>query len=189
MTIQRATVFGSISGVVATRTVFTADITIVAGDEPENYWGPYLESFYNPIENYISTIWSSSHVEVTIPEAGHWSPIDTFTFEHVGEETGQALANAVAGVIIGKAPGLRHFGRKFISPFTEAVVTGNLMDAVLVIAMAQAALAYVSPLTTILGSVLEPGVVDAAGAFHPFVGSTVSSILGSIRKRKPGVGI
>jgi hypothetical protein len=31
--------------------------------------------------------------------------------------------------------------------------------------------------------------VDQQGNFHAFVGGTVSSILGSCRRRKPGLGI
>lgn len=189
MGIQRAVVYGSISGVVQTRSVFTADVTVISGDEAVDYWEPYLGSVFDPLLEYISLIWASDHVEVSEPVAGKWIPTDTFSMVQEGTNVGQALANAVAGVLIAKAPGARHFGRKFISPLTEAVATGNLMDGVLMTAMASALLAYITPLTTVLGSTLTPGVVDKTGAFHAFVGGTVSSILGSIRRRKPGVGI
>lgn len=186
---QRAVVYGNIGGLVDTRTVFTASINIAGGDDPEDYWTPYLTEFYDSLLPYISSIWDSTHYQVYVENIHHWQPTDVITFAQSGAESGQPIANAVAGVLIGNAGGIRHFGRKFISPLTEAVTTGNLMDSVLVTAMAEALLDWISPLTTAGGSVLTPGVLDASWTFHPFIGGTVSSVLGSIRKRKPGVGI
>lgn len=189
MSVQRATVKGRISGIVETRNVFTADVTIIAGDDYADYWFPYLDSIFDALAPLISNIWAEYEAEITIPAGGRWEPVTTFPLGGVGSATGEPLPNAVAAVLLGKAAGIRHTGRKFISPLPESLVAGNLLVGAGITAAAAGLLAYVTPLDTILGSHLAPGVVDSLGNFHPFVSGIVSSVLGSVRKRKPGLGI
>ncbi len=189
MAIQRAVLSGKIAGTVNTRNVFTADITIVAGDEPENYWTPYLQSITNNIVSMTASVWVADSYEVMIPAGGGWESVAIIPFSASGLVSGDYLPNAVAAVLLGKAAGKRHIGRKFFSAIPESVTTANSLVGVALTNAGLALAAYITPLTTVLGSVLTPGVVDKTGTFHAFTSGVVSSLLGSMRRRKPGLGI
>lgn len=122
-------------------------------------------------------------------DAGHWVPIHEGSFSHGGTIGLDSLPSLVAGVILGIAPGYRHVGKKFFGPIPESMATGSSLAAGAAAAAAAILLAYITPATSILGSTLDPGVVDKTGTFHAFTGGVVSSLLGTQRRRKPGIGI
>jgi len=189
MPIQRAVIKGLINSAVQTRTIFTAQVTESGGDTAEVLWNAYLGVFYSYASYFISDVWNSQEYELQELQDGQWPVLGLITQEFAGTVTGQQVANAVAFVLIGKAAGIRHIGRKFLSPLAESVVTGNVVDSSLAVHAGQVILSYVAPFTGLGGGTLVPGVTDHNGGFHPFVGGAVSSLLGSIRKRKPGLGI
>jgi len=189
MTIERAVVNGMIASTVVTKTVFTAQVTRTPGEEINEVWDPYIGSTLGPLMQIVSPVWAATTYDVYTRVGDQWELIDTVTFNMAGTSSGDQLANAVACVLIGKCQGIRKFGRKFVSPLTESVVAGNALVSAGMVAAAEGLLAYITPVTTLLSSVLIPGVVSHNGDFHPFVGGVVSSLLGSIRRRKPGYGI
>lgn len=189
MAVQRAVVKGLLGEAVQTRSMFTATVVVIPGDEVEDYWGAYLDSIYANVVLFTGDWWSAYEVEVSSFSGGSWVPFDSFAVTYAGGVSGDVLPNASAAVLLGKASGLRHVGRKFLSAISEAKSDGNTLLAGAMVDAAAALLAYVTPLTTILGTELTPGILDKAGTFHPFVSGVVSSILGSMRRRKPGVGI
>lgn len=189
MYIMRAVVKGLIGGAVATRSIFTADVGYNEADTPALLWDVYLTQFWEAVIPFISNVWAATDYELYIPAAGHWELVDQTEFTKTGALSGEQLANAVALVLIGKAAGLRHVGRKFLSPLAETSGAGNIFAASYVADAAQALLYYISPVVGLGGGYLRPGVVTASGDFHEFVGGVVSSLLGSIRRRKPGRGI
>jgi hypothetical protein len=137
----------------------------------------------------LSNAWASSSYELQTYSAGSWVPYDELTYVTGGTATDDRWPNAVAIVLIAKAAGLRHVGRKFFSPVTEVLATANSLVGTAMISAASGLLAYITPFEGIGGGTITPGVVDKTGTFHPFVGGFVSSLLGSIRRRKPGIGI
>jgi len=189
MAIQRATIKGRISSVIETRSVFTADVEPIGGDTSQVLWEAYLTNIIVPLQPLLSVVWTAYEYEITIPAAGHWEPFAVESFVVGGAASGDALPNAVAAVLIGKASGLRHVGRKFFSPLAESQTVGNSFVSGAASALATALAAYLTVETGIGGGTLTPGVVDSTGNFHAFVGGFVSSIVGSIRRRKPGIGI
>jgi hypothetical protein len=122
-------------------------------------------------------------------QAGQWVLIDSVTLNQDGVNGVEALLNAAAIVLIGKAAGIRHMGRKFFGALSEQTVVANGLASGVAGDAAAALLTYISPVTGIGGGTLVPGTVDKNGGFWPFVGGMVSSILGTMRKRKPGNGI
>jgi hypothetical protein len=56
-------------------------------------------------------------------------------------------------------------------------------------ALASLLAAYLTPFEGIGGGTITPGVLDKNESFRPFVSGLVSSVLGTMRRRKPGVGI
>lgn len=189
MSVQRAVLKGMIAGAVQTRTIFTADVTVVPGDLYEDYWDPYIDQMMDQVTGILADIWVAYEVEIQTPSGTNWVPVATWAKTNHGAVSGDAHPNAVAAVLLGKATGARHVGRKFFSGVAESMTTANALTAGAALYMADALLYYVSPLVTIVGSVLQPGVVDKNMTFHPFVGGLVSSLLGSMRRRKPGLGI
>lgn len=189
MAIQRAVVHGLIAGLVQTRNMFTADLGIVGTDGDESLWTAYLTSVYDPLMSIVSNVWSSQLYEIQEYTSGQWPTVAEVSFVETGEVTGEQIANAVSFVLIGKAAGIRHVGRKFFGPLGEATAVGNALISSQAAHAAAAVLAYITPLTGSGSRVLTPGVVDKSGGFHAFVGGFASSLLGSMRRRKPGIGI
>jgi hypothetical protein len=189
MAIQRAVVHGMISGLVQTRNMFTAELGTGGVDSDELLWSTYLTTVYDPLMSIISDQWESQLFEIQEYSSGHWPTVAEVSFVESGEVTGEQIANAVAFVLIGKASGLRHVGRKFFSPLGELTAVGNALVSTQAAHAASALLAYIDPWTGLGGRTFTPGVVDKNGSFHSFVGGFVSSLLGSMRRRKPGVGI
>ena len=189
MAIQRGVVSGTIAGVVQTRTVFTCDVIVSGGDTAEVLWTAYITNIYAQVNGFVSNVWQAQSYELSIPSAGHWVPFLVHTLSFGGGQTGDYLPNAVSAVLLGKAAGLRHVGRKFFGPIVESLTTANSLAGAGITAAAATLLAYITPFTGTGGGIITPGVVDQAGDFHPFVGGVVSTILGSMRRRKPGLGI
>jgi hypothetical protein len=169
--------------------MFTCDVVAMGGDTDQLLWDTYLDSFYVPLLTIMSTIWAAQSYELQNRSGSSWIPFDTVTVTWAGAAAGDYLPNAVALVLLGKAAGLRHVGRKFISGLPEVNSTGNALAAAALSYATSALVAYITPFTGIGGGTITPGVVDKIGTFHPFVGGVVSSLLGSMRRRKPGVGI
>lgn len=189
MTIERAVVSGIIASVVQTRNMFTCDVVPSGGDTDQILWDAYLSSVYTPLTNITADIWHTTSYELQNLSGGHWVPFDQVSFVKTGADANQQGPNAVAVVLIAKALGLRHIGRKFFSPITENQMYGNTITTAALAYAASVLLAYITPFTGLGGGTITPGVTDAGGTFHAFVGGVVSSLLGSMRRRKPGLGI
>lgn len=189
MTIERAVVKGTIASVVQTRSIFTADVVPSGGDTNLVLWDVYIDMFVAKAMEFSHTSVAVYGYDLYTLSAGHWELYHEVVLSDAGELGADAIANAVALVLLGKASGIRHVGRKFVSGLAEGSVTGNTMYSTWASAVAQLLALYISPVTGVGGGTLTPGITDGAFAFHPFVGGMASSILGSIRRRKPGRGI
>jgi hypothetical protein len=189
MTIQRAVMEGLLAGVVQTRNIFTADVVPSGGDTSHVLWQAYLSSIITPISGIITSVWAITAIELQLAAAGHWEPFERYVPSWTITGAGDYLPNLVAFVLLGKASGLRHVGRKFFSGVIESAATANSLTTAALAAAASGLAAYITPFTGIGGGVITPGVTDSAGTFRPFIGGTVSSLLGSMRRRKPGLGI
>lgn len=189
MTIQRAVVKGNMLGVVQFRSMYTCDVVPNGGDTNQLLWQTYLDPIYTDVGELISTGWTADTIELQNYSSGDWVTFDELSTSYAGTATGEDLPNAVSMVLIGKAAGLRHVGRKFFGPITEMVNEGNVIAPAVMIVLGAVLLDYITPFTGIGGGTITPGIVDKNGVFRAFVGGVVSSLLGSMRRRKPGVGI
>lgn len=189
MTIERAVLKSTIAATVEMRNVFSAQITEVGSDTSESLWDVYMTALVADLGDLTHTSVNFYAYETYQLNAGSWELLDTVTIDVDGVNTGQALLNAAAWVLIGKAPGIRHFGRKFISGIAEGNVNANVGDGSIGTVLAAALLDYISPVNGISGGSLIPGVVDKNGSFWGFTGGVVSNLLGTMRRRKPGVGV
>lgn len=187
--IQRCILKGKISGVVETRNMFIAQVDVVPADTRFNVWKGYIDGIFSSIYSWIAPAWTAYSLEIQKFDLGEYETLEEGAYTLPGTATGDALANLVAAVLIGKAPGKRLMGRKFISPLAEIAVAGNSLVSAALADFADAALAYFDFYTTANGSSLGPGIIDKAHAYHAFNTGWVSSLLGTIRRRKPNIGI
>lgn len=189
MALSKAVVKALIGGTVEVRNVFSAQITLNGGESMEDVWNAYLSPLYDEVRSILANDWASYSYEILEPSTEGWTPVDEVSFVRVGVGTTEVLPNAVAAVILGIAPGNRHIGKKFFSAVGTSMTLGNSLISTALAFLADALLVYVGPFTTFSSSTFAPGVIDKYGSFHPFVGGVVSTLLGSQRRRKPGVGI
>lgn len=187
--IERCVVYGRLGGVVATRSIFTAQIDYQGTDDRWAVWSTYVAQIWELVRSYISTVYVNEQLVFYSRSGADWIESGAHPYTDAGLASGDYLPNASAIVFLGKAVGKRLVGRKFWSGVAESATNGNALITAAAIAMASACVLYVAPLTTAQGSVLTPGIWGKDNAFHSFSSGVVSTLLGSMRRRKPGLGI
>lgn len=189
MPIEKAVVHGEILNAVQVRNIYTCEVVEIGGDTSPILWDAYLQCIYDIFQDMVPSAVTFSEVERFRLVSGQFNLIgvDTLNFAPTGILAQEV--NSVAMVLIGKALGVRRMGRKFFSGLSLGTVLGNsLTGGALALAVSMLA-AYVTPFTGIGGGTITPGILDKTLTFRPFVGGIVSTFLGSMRRRKPGVGI
>lgn len=189
MAIERAIMYGKIAGLVETRNMFHAEITPIAGDDIHDLWYAYLEPIYSHLQNLTAPAWTTYQYELQTRIGDEYVTYYTGAFSLSGTAQGDLIPNIVSMVLLGVAPGIRKVGRKFFSGLAESAVNGNSLAVSAATDAAAMLLAYITPATSILGSQLVPGIVNSVGTFSAFTSGAVSSLLGSMKRRKPGRGI
>lgn len=188
--ILRAVLKGRLGGIVATRNMFTGQIQLGVGETEREVLEQYITDVFTPLLAYISTGWTTESLEIQHWVDTEWISMSDETFVIAGTVTAsQMLANLVAVVLIAKGVGKRLIGRKFIAGITEAAVAGNALEPTVLAAAAQSAAVYFDVYTTASNSVYGPGIMDKNNQFHAFASGIVSALLGTMRRRKPGLGI
>jgi hypothetical protein len=180
---------GSIASIVQVRHMFTCHVDLAEGDTDESAGEEYLDQMFEDIKAFLTTSLTYTSFEIQANDGTSFYTVDEHSMSWTGTGSGDFLPNAVAVVMIGKAIGKRLMGRKFWSGITEAAAVANALGGSSVAAFAQCAVDYVSPFTTTNGGLVTPGIADKTHTFRPFVSGLVSTLLGSMRRRKPGIGI
>lgn len=131
---------------------------------------------------------SYDRVIVEVPDAqGHWVYQREVPVSLVGGASSDYLPQQNAAVIIGITPSRRR-GKKFIAGIAEGNVTGGVLDSGFKTQLQAMAASWLAGLVD--GSVTwASGVCRKDGSdFIGFTGTRVDSLVGSQRRRKPGVG-
>lgn len=189
MAIQQAVVKGTLASAVQFRNIYVADVVPIGGDSSEDLWYAYLASIYGTINPYISSLANITTTALYHRTGDQWFFDSEMATPWPGESAGEMMPNFVAAVILGLVTGSHSRGRKFFSGWIESAVNGNILITAPLAALVTAALNYVSPYEPITGSILTPGIIDKTGTFRPFTSGVVASLLGTMRRRKPGLGI
>lgn len=188
--VYRGILKGRIGGVVQTRNMFIAEVTLSEGDTIWDVWEGYITEIMTDVQPILATVWAGESFEIQMKETdGKWTSQEEHTLTFAGTATGEGLANFVSLVLIGRAYGRRRLSRKFFGPLAESTASENLVTNPAMVYAGQALIHWISPYTTTNSSLLSPGFIDKGGAFRPFVGGSVSQLLGTMRRRKPGLGI
>lgn len=147
----------------------------------------YLDDIYTPLLGNLVNDLTFSDYDVYKWVSPNWSYLGSIPWSQVGTDTQDPLPNQMAAVILGKVLGRRGFGRKFFAGISEGAQSGGTLIGSLVTTLVGVATAYITPHGG--GAIwLTPGVIDSAHNFHAFTSGVVDVLLGSMRRRKIGVG-
>lgn len=115
--------------------------------------------------------------------------IDTFTPSFTHTSTPDPLPNQIAAVMIGNTYTPSSRGRKFIPGLTDNATDGSTLIAACVVDLVGAVADYISVAPVSAGNNLVPGVPDYdSSTFWTFRDGVADTIVGTQRRRKPGVG-
>lgn len=156
----------------------------------------YIEDIYSAVSAYLSDdftinpgylhrVWwnPALSAEEVIALVGVMTPSFTHT------NTDDPFPNQIAPVLTANTYAPGHFGRKFLTGFVEASAdAGDLISAVMT-AMGNALNHYIADETISAGNDLIVGVPNTAdGSWQSFSNGVANSVVGTQRRRKPGVG-
>jgi len=157
----------------------------------------YAEELYEDVDGYVSSGVTVNpmtvHVVVWDGVAGEWitdrllgwdTPAITFT------GTADPLPHQCSAVLVGNTARPKSRGRKFLAPFDDDAAVGPDWGGAVITALGLALNHYLADEQVTVGNDLSPGVPRTdADVFLPFTTGIVNSVVGTQRRRKPGVGI
>lgn len=115
--------------------------------------------------------------------------IGTFTPTFNPSGAAEALPNQSSAYVVFKTERPKSVGRKFLMPFIETTQSGTYLGAGTVTALVAYADDVVNNITLEVLNYLVPGIPrTGADVWLPFVIAVVTNVLGSQRRRRPGVG-
>jgi hypothetical protein len=155
---------------------------------PDGLFASYWGGFTTPLTNLTVVAMVYSGYDRYKWSGTSWEFEKYVTYSVTGGSSGDALPNQVAAVMLGKVVGRRGFGRKFWSGISEVQQVSGSLVAGAIGHLVNLAAAYIAPQTS--GAlVLTPGVWDKTNQFHGFTSAVVDVLLGTMRRRKIGVGL
>lgn len=155
----------------------------------------WVENLY---DNFDSSVHSTVALSDVLVSKWLWSALDLWhTGEFVGQEVladifasgGDMLPHATAAIVTGGTADPLCVSRKSFPGFAEGTQAGSEVAAVSLVDLAAAAVAWLTDQTLTGADFLVPGVPAKGGVWQELLVATVGSIMGSQRRRKPGVGI
>lgn len=188
-TIQKCVAKGHVLDAVQTRSIFHGEVTYNGADTPSVLWAGYLDRLFDDILNMFVPAWGLDGYDIYELQSGEFVLIDSQSITKVGTAGGTALPNRVAGVVIGKVSGSRSFGRKFLSGMNTGALSGNSWIAGLLAQLVTFTGHWISTYNGLGFGSIVPGIYTKTGVFKPFVSGIVDGLIGSITRRKPGLGI
>jgi len=187
--IVRAVVKGTLFGQVQTRNMFVGNYAMSEGDTLNDLCQGYCGTIYSAIRGILGGQFTTHTLETQTYAQGHWFTFDEASFVWAGSGSGEQLLNQAAVVLVAKISGSYAHGRKFFSGISENAAEGNSLSSIAFAVAAAALVAYVSPYTSEHGGYFNPGILLSNGTFRTFTSGFVATLLGSMRRRKPGLGI
>lgn len=155
----------------------------------------FLENFYDELAGRISS--AVSLAEATINAMSYDITDGWLVDRNVGTAepsvtfgaTGDMLPHASAAVITAPTAVPKRRSRKSIAGCVEAEVDNSEITTTLLTALALAAIEWITDTPVTGGIILISSLLSDLGITIPLVAATVPDVVGSQRRRKPGVGI
>jgi hypothetical protein len=156
----------------------------------------YLEDIMGDVAAYLS---NSFTINPSWLNRVAWDPVgakwavdylvDIFTPSFTHTNTDDPFPNQIAPVMVGNSYSPTTRGRKFLPGFVETAADGGSLVVAAVTALVAAVADYISPVVVSAGNNLVPGVPDQdSSTFWTFRDGVANTIVGTQRRRKPGVG-
>lgn len=155
----------------------------------------WCEDFY---DTFAGSVKSTVELEAVEVVKWVWDAIDGWrTAQFVGiallldtfSSTGELMPHAVAAILSGSTLDPKVPTRKSIAGFTEPTMEASEIGPGSLAELANAATAWLTDKVLTGSDILVPGVPGKGNNWQDLLAVTVSSIVGSQRRRKPGVGI
>lgn len=170
----------------------TTQGAIVVGDAAQLY----IEDIMGALTTYLLDDFTINpsylHKVAWDPVGSKWAIeelIGVFTPDFAHTANTDVFPNQVAPVIVANTARPKSRGRKFFSAFAENSALGSELIGAAITALGVSLNHYLADETVAGDNVLVPGVPrESADVFLPFTDGLVNSILGTQRRRKPGVG-
>lgn len=154
----------------------------------ESAYGELTNELVNDISQRLCTV-QKIEFDATEQEWLVTENIGTFTPTIVYGNANEALPNMVCAVATFLTFRPKTRGRKFLFPFGENDQDAGYLTSTALANMADYADAILDTITYSPGNDLEPGVPRAGvDNFRKLTGAVVTNVLGTQRRRRPGVG-
>jgi hypothetical protein len=175
------------------RNVFYCDVDLVSAPEKTDVLsdlGDWVHSVYQGLYTFTVSAFSLYEADVYIWNTSEWIPYGSVPLTFTGFESGDGLPSQMAAVAIGRTIVKRVFARKFFAGISESAnLNGSLVSGA-VIALGTALAAWITPFTgDATGLTFTPGTWTQANASASFITGIADAIMGTMRRRKLGVGI
>jgi hypothetical protein len=156
----------------------------------------YLEDIMGELATYLSDDFTINpswlNRVVWDPTGAKWVTeylVDIFTPTFTHTNTDDPFPNQIAPVMVGNTYTPSSRGRKFLPGFVETAAEAGNLVAGAVVALVSATSYYITPVVVATGNNLVPGVPDEdSSTFWTFRDGSANTIVGTQRRRKPGVG-
>jgi len=156
----------------------------------------YVEDIMDAVNAYTASTADFNPMEVNVVE---WDGTEAewLTTRYVGQDTptwtgaagGDILPNQVAPVLMATTLRPKTRGRKFLPAFAETASQGSTIITAVMTTLATALAHYIADESISANNDLIVGVPSGVtGTFKEFSVGDVSDVIGSQRRRKPGVG-
>lgn len=156
----------------------------------------YIEDILDAVATYLDPSVTTNPMEVSAvtwnATTEKWETdrsLGQGTLSWPGTDTGDVLPNQMAPVLLASTGRPKTRGRKFIPGFGDQSCTGSTLITNAMTALGVALNHYIADETISTNNELIVGVPSTVtGAFEDFSTGDVNDIIGSQRRRKPGVG-
>lgn len=154
----------------------------------------WAQTVYNTIAAHVSDtiIEALSSVDKVEYVAGKWTVtenVGTFTPTFTPTGSTDTLPNQIAPYLIFKTSRPKTVGRKFLFPFLETSQDAGVLTSAAMVVLNSFAAEAMTYISLAAENVLIPGVVrTAVDAWHSFYAVIANAIVGTQRRRRPGVG-
>jgi hypothetical protein len=188
--IIKLTLKGTLLNAVQTRNVFYygADTTTPGGQQADEL-GVQVEDIAADVVDIAAPAINFYQIDSSYWDGVAWQPIQEVTIDQTGGNTGSDMSSyQTSGLMRATTSVLKAVGRKFIPGIAESVTQDSQFIQGVAIYLVQLLADYIATVQVQFVN-WYPGVPSKNSAFAPFTSATFSSLLSTMRRRKPGYGI
>lgn len=175
--------------------------TVFAEDQSDSAVSAAIEGYLEDIMGEVSTYLADDFtINPSWLQRVAWDPVNTkwvvdylvdiFTPSFTHTNTDDPFPNQIAPIMVANTDFPKHRGRKFLPGFVETSADAGDLITAAVTALVGAVSYYISFIAIDGSNTIYPGIVnEAADLFYLFTDGVANTIVGTQRRRKPGIGV